>query len=68
MTEIEILKAQLKEAVEVIADLKCHTSGDGEYTFTRVDGTKMWIGDQLLLGEIFERGEKVIDDYYGVPK
>lgn len=62
--ELDAVKAQRDEAVSVIADLKCHTSGEGEYTFVRVDGGKMWIGDGLILGEIFERGEKLVNQFW----
>lgn len=60
--ERDELRAKL-DAVPVgaITKLRAHLSTDGDYSIRRTDGASMWIGETIMLGNVFESIDKWLD-------
>ena len=59
---IATLEAKLAAVpVDAVRRLRAHLSDGGDYSIVRADGEKMWIGDALALGSLFEAIDKWLD-------
>lgn len=48
------------ELVAALKDIKGLLGPDGEYAICKADGTKMWLGDDMIVGGAFERADAAI--------
>ena len=60
--ECAVLRERVRELEEALNDVKNLLTG-GQYSIARNDGNGMGLGEQYIIGSIFERADKAL----GVP-
>ena len=57
LERLEAENARLREALEAIKGL---LGPDGEYAICKADGTKLWLGDDMIVGGVFEKADAAL--------